>query len=766
MAVDLSKYNFFNRMDARSRIFVLIATVVGFVVLIYLGTKLLSGGSATTGPSRVATAPAGLQSVQGGTLTPEYRRALEQANAQNAATARLSGTSAVPTLINYGGMQNTSANCNIICSDQTANVKTLLDDWQRQGKISPEVASALQALADKNVSVGDYAAELDRLVKEGKLTPEQARELLEQYKKQHANALLQDSAKTMDALIKNGMLPLDAANALLTAQKNNTSPADYAAQLAALARQGKISPEVAQQLLAQYSQQRAKEITAQSIAELQELSRQGLIIPEILNSLIDLETRMVPMDQFAASVQKFVDDGRLAPASATKILDEFNSQKKAIGTTGTVDAMLQKAEQDAYAEINELLRTGKITQDVASLLTSMIQRNVPFNDFQNAVNQLVQQKKLTPEIGKLKIADYQRVKGLRDLAARLAALQANNASAADYADELKRAVQAGLLTPEQAAQLMREYQALTAPTGVTGGANVPTTADFEKLQQGVAQGAGAQVATPSEFAVVQTTQPQESLADRQARLEALMNAMSGQAAQLIQAWQPPTMVERVGTYVTEMTTRRREEGPAGGPPGKGLTPPTELMAGAPIVKAGTILFAVLDTTVNSDYPDSPVLATIVSGPFKGAKLLGKLITTKSVAGQMDRISLNFTMMNMDQWPKSKSVTSYAIDPDTAKTALATSVNYHYLMRFGATMATAFLQGYANAITTSSSTTSTGIFGTSTTHPALDPRQKLLVGLGQVGQTLGAATANYINIPPTVKIDAGVGIGILFMNDVT
>ncbi len=52
-----------------------------------------------------------------------------------------------------------------------------------------------------------------------------------------------------------------------------------------------------------------------------------------------------------------------------------------------------------------------------------------------------------------------------------------------------------------------------------------------------------------------------------------------------------------------------------------------------------------------------------------------------------------TIMNTEDWPSTKSVTAYAIDPDTAKTALATSVNNHYMTRFGATMATAFLQGY-------------------------------------------------------------------------
>ena len=133
---------------------------------------------------------------------------------------------------------------------------------------------------------------------------------------------------------------------------------------------------------------------------------------------------------------------------------------------------------------------------------------------------------------------------------------------------------------------------------------------------------------------------------------------------------------------------------------------------------------------------------------------------------MDRVSLNFTLMNMSDWPTSRTVTAYAIDPDTARTVLASSVDYHYMQRFGAIMATSFVQGYANAIQTSASTSTTGIFGTSTTHPELSPSQKLASGLGQVGQALGTVTQNYTNIPPTVKVNAGVGLGILFMADVS
>lgn len=766
MAFDFSKLNFINRLDARARIFVLAGVVVGIVVLIYIATRFFSDGSNTTGPSKVASAPA-IQSVQGGNLTPEYQRAVMQASQQAAQQAQMSGGSAVPTLINVG-MQQTPSNQCVVCTEQTPNVKNNLDDMVRKGELSPDVAASLQQLADKNISVDEYANELARLVKEGKLTPEQARLLLEQYKKQHGNKLLDDSARLMDEKIKNGQLSLDAANQLLMAQKSGASASEYAAQLQEMVKQGKISPELAQQLLNQYAQQRKNEIIQKSIAVLEQMARNGELIPEVLKNLTDLENRMVPIDFFTAELKKMTDAGKITPGVAAKVLEEFKQQKADIGGSDTVNQLLQKAEAAAYQEISDLLKAGKMTQDVANNLVSMIQRNVSFDEFAATINQFVKQGKMTPEIAKLKMADYQEVKGLRDMMQRLTALQGNNASSDDYANELKRDVQAGILTPEQAAQLMQEYLASTARA-----ANLPvgtaSTKQFAALQRAAAESDIAQQGPvpASEFADAQQQAVQESAQDRATRIAAMMTAMSGQAQQLVAAWQttpmqhkegtPPAPKGGAGAGTTTTTTTST---------GGGTAVASALAKGPVLIKGGTILFAVLDTAVNSDYPDSPVLATVVEGPFKGAKLMGKLITTKSVSGQLDRVMLTFTVMNRDEWPASKAVTAYAIDPDTAKTVLASNVDYHYMQRFGAIMATSFMQGYGEALLSSGGTTTTGIFGTSSVNPALSPNQKIFSALGQMGKTVGDATKNYVNIPPTVKVDSGVGLGILFMNDLT
>lgn len=767
----LAKLNFFSRLDARARVFFLFGSLIGIIFLVYLGTRLLSGSSDTTGPSKVASAPSGLQSVPGGQQTPEFSRAVEQASAQRAQQAQLSGSSAIPTLQGVGLPRAQMSDQCVICSDEAANVKDDLNDWVKEGKVTPEVVKQLETLAGQQVTEGTYAVSLDDYVKAGKLTPDQSRRLLEVYSKQHKAALLNDSAAMMDGMIKSGTLPTETANQLLTAQKGGITTTDYNTMLQGLNKQGKISAGAAQQLLTQYTQQRAKEIVMGSILILHQMEKAGEITAPVEKELVGLENRMVSMEVYSSTLDRLVTEGKITPAVSAKILEEYKSQKTAIGPTGTLDALLGKAEADADNEINDLLKQKQMSDEVAVILRGMIKQDVSLNDFINAVNALVQQNKLTPEVAKLKIADYQAIKGYRDASKSLGTLQANNAPAPDYANELKRLVQQKALSPEQAAVLMQEYLATInrAPV-VTAGTPSGNTDAFVKLQERIQQGSNSSAAPVSidQFGTAETTEDQKQAQQaQQDRIQALISAMSGQAESLVSSWQAPAMAYKAGSAGSASSDK---DGAAAGGAGASSSSTTTSTTStesnvAPLIKSGTILFAVLDTEVNSDYPDSPVMATIVEGKFKGAKLLGKMVATKGVAGQLDRVSLNFTLMNDDNWLKSKTVTAYAIDPDKARTVLASNVNYHYLQRFGAIMATSFMQGYSSAIT-NAGTSTTGIFGTSTTHPSLSPANKIAVGIGQVGTNLSAITQNYINIPPTVRVDSGVGLGILFMSDVS
>lgn len=589
--------------------------------------------------------------------------------------------------------------------------------------------------------------------------------LLAKYKKQHANTLTGESGRVMDAMIKAGQLPLGVANELLALQKSNLSPEEYAAELNRLVREGKLSPAAAAQLLAQYTQQQMREQAKKGALALQQMAKSGQITPDVAKALQALQDKNLPVDQYGAELNRLVAAGKMTPESAAKLLAQYKMQRAGLGTMGTLTGLVSQEEAKASGLLNDMVQNKKLTPELAAALAGLQQKNATPAEYQNALNQLVQAKKLSPEDAQKLSASYQKLAAVRQGADRLIALQGNNASLADYAAELKRAVQAGLLTPEAAATLYEQYRAMTTPllTGIapTVESNVPSAVEFARLQQRVQAGASAPPETV-EFTPAETkAQTDAAAADRAQRIEQLQTAMSGQAQSLIAAWQPPTMSHREGAPPKP----KPEEGKGGSggsssSGGKGSDAESGITKRA-LIKAGTILFAVLETAVDSDYPDTPVMATIVSGDFKGAKLLGKL----SLAQGQDRVSLIFNLMDMEAWPTTKSINAFAIDPDTARTVMASSVNYHYFKRFGAIMATSFLTGYSSAIT-NAGTATTGIFGTSTTHPALSPGNKIAVGLGQVGTTLGTAISSYINTPTTVKVNSGVGLGILFMGEVT
>ncbi|WP_017377095.1 TrbI/VirB10 family protein [Piscirickettsia salmonis] len=184
-----------------------------------------------------------------------------------------------------------------------------------------------------------------------------------------------------------------------------------------------------------------------------------------------------------------------------------------------------------------------------------------------------------------------------------------------------------------------------------------------------------------------------------------------------------------------------------------------------IEKSGAILFAVLDTQLNSDQPGTPVMATIVQGKFKDAKLLG------SFKREDDKLVISFDHMSLSALDHSISIKAYAINATTAQNALASDVDNHYLLRYGGLFASAFLQGFGEYFSDTSNSLCNGsttcIVTSDQTSAATEKTSKKAVysGLGQVGTTLGQQAASEFNRPPTVTLNQGVGMGILFMSDV-
>lgn len=255
----------------------------------------------------------------------------------------------------------------------------------------------------------------------------------------------------------------------------------------------------------------------------------------------------------------------------------------------------------------------------------------------------------------------------------------------------------------------------------------------------------------AQMAALTAQQQQELLAQQQAKINAKESLMSNQANALIAAWAPPTQAYVRGG--------KKDDKPVETAPGAkqpGALP--EHGTGPLVQKAGDIVFAIIDTSINSDEP-GPVLARIVSGPLKGSKVLG------TFDRQDKKLMLTFTTLSMPDVPQSISIDAIAIDPETARTALASGVDNHYLTKYGSLIASSFLEGMGQAVETSIGTPQLSSQNSATvaTTTAATTRDQVIVGFGKAGQRI-ATEIDKSNIQPTVTLEAGTGVGLLIMSD--
>ncbi len=281
----------------------------------------------------------------------------------------------------------------------------------------------------------------------------------------------------------------------------------------------------------------------------------------------------------------------------------------------------------------------------------------------------------------------------------------------------------------------------------------------------------------------QTQLTTQNIQNVQQQTQTLTQAMTAQAKALLSDWTPSTQ-----QYVPGADALAAQGAPPGGSPAAGaLKGALGGVAGAGTsasaagqdtngdastdvpadIKSGDIIFAVMDTAVNSDEP-GPVMATIVEGKYKGAKLLGKIQHTNSQFSK--KLILVFNTMSIPDAKKSIKINAVAVDPSTSRTALATSVDNHYLMRYGTLAAAAFLQGYGSAVANSGSIQTYSVGGNFnnawTQVNSYNTAEELAIAAGQVGETLGYQLAKNFDRPPTIKVSAGLGVGILFLADLT
>ena len=177
-----------------------------------------------------------------------------------------------------------------------------------------------------------------------------------------------------------------------------------------------------------------------------------------------------------------------------------------------------------------------------------------------------------------------------------------------------------------------------------------------------------------------------------------------------------------------------------------------------LVPAGRGVYAHTILSVSSD-SGGPIVLEGDSGPLAGDRMIGTFSKN-----ERDRLIVRITTVN--HRGQSLDVRGLAIAPDSMETAIASSVDEHYIERFALPAAAAFVSGLGQAIALSNSTTQLSPYGTAlTSYGPLNLKQQAGIAAGaaaaQVGQTLQQETPK----GPTVNLAANVGVGVIFLSNV-
>ncbi len=180
---------------------------------------------------------------------------------------------------------------------------------------------------------------------------------------------------------------------------------------------------------------------------------------------------------------------------------------------------------------------------------------------------------------------------------------------------------------------------------------------------------------------------------------------------------------------------------------------------APDLKPGDLLYAIIDTGVNSDVP-SAVMATVAQGKYRNARMLG------SFQRHDERMVLAFSRAILP-YGQSLQLEAYAVDPNTSEASVASSVDTHFFSRWGGLIASAFLEGLGSAKKFSGATSTMYGYGNNASDQMVwdkySPEDQAWIAAGKVGEKASKIFEKNFDRPPTVYLESGSPVGILVLN---
>lgn len=252
---------------------------------------------------------------------------------------------------------------------------------------------------------------------------------------------------------------------------------------------------------------------------------------------------------------------------------------------------------------------------------------------------------------------------------------------------------------------------------------------------------------------------------RAAAIQARAAAMQQQMSKLQSYW---AVQPHASMLVAQGATEKAVDGASAASTatgtGQGSGDPTEVVT--PDIRMGDMLYATLDYAIDTDDPTPAIQATIRQpGRFNGARVLGEVQAGDQYA---KTVGLHFTRMMVPGEPKARTIDAWAVDPTRDRPSIASDVNHHYISRGMSLFIGSFLSGYADALIAGGQTERVISDNNTTTvqRDAYTNRQLAQIGIGNVGKTASQEFATGANRKPTVRVDAGVDMGIWFVEDVT
>ncbi|MFZ6677447.1 DotG/IcmE/VirB10 family protein [Undibacterium sp. Tian12W] len=250
-------------------------------------------------------------------------------------------------------------------------------------------------------------------------------------------------------------------------------------------------------------------------------------------------------------------------------------------------------------------------------------------------------------------------------------------------------------------------------------------------------------------------------AAQQKKVDEWKRKLTADKTKINEVWEPGSRVFYTAYVGTESAQDEKKEKDNREQP---TTKADAQKKGQVFARAGDIFYGSIDIGMNTDEP-SAITAYILSGPFKGGKLLGAL--SGQTAPYSEKAVIQFTSLNHPKFERSIPVKIFAVDRDTKRAAVADNVDRHLLTKFGLAAIVDFAQGYAEGKAQNNSSVIYGQNGSPTivTQSELNNKQLIARGAAKTMNRVASTLAPYTNRPNTLEVYSQTEIGLLVAADI-